>query len=408
MQLLDLLIAMNLRLYIVCTAVVLALVVPAAADNNTATIHGAVYKWDTFEPVDNTVIYVNSTPTQEMVAKNGQYTIELVPGNYTITAKYYQKDTLTYAIEETIEIKDQENYVFDLLLPPVNSEGLIDDSRGNIFSENLNDSAKNLIKEAAIDKMNNSNGVDTTKRSLESVTENQNKADVPIITYLINTLLTPTTKQSRLYSSIVYYLLIALTSFLLLTGSYLILRKYKQIEKNAFYEEKTGYKIRNLFELVNLSKLLEKVSAKVIDPEVRPEFKVNAEESISVTELESKIPNRKVPAESIDENLAQETELVESGLEKENKKTSHEEPACNPEIETPTLKKELLLPKDLQEVIDVIRSQRGLITQKNLCSRLKYSEVKVSLMLSNLEKRKRIKKFKRGRENLVVLLDWKR
>jgi len=39
---------------------------------------------------------------------------------------------------------------------------------------------------------------------------------------------------------------------------------------------------------------------------------------------------------------------------------------------------------------------------------LKYSEVKVSLMLSNLEKRKRIKKFKRGRENLVVLLDWKR
>lgn len=398
---------MNLRLYIVCTAVVLALVVPAAADNNTATIHGAVYKWDTFEPLDNTVIYVNSTPTQEMVAKNGQYTIELVPGNYTITAKYYQKDTLTYAIEETIEIKDQENYVFDLLLPPVNSEGLIDDSRGNIFSENLNDSAKNLIKEAAIDKMNNSNGVDTAKRSLESVTENQNKADVPIFTYLINTLLTPTTKQSRLYSSIVYYLLIALTSFLLLTGSYLILRKYKQIEKNAFYEEKTGYKIRNLFELVNLSKLLEKVSAKVIDPEVRPEFKVNAEETVSVTELES-IPNRKVPAESIDENLAQETELVESGLEKENKKTSHEEPACNPEIETPTLKKELLLPKDLQEVIDVIRSQRGLITQKNLCSRLKYSEVKVSLMLSNLEKRKRIKKFKRGRENLVVLLDWKR
>src|SRR5665647_1816309 len=148
---------MNLRLYIVCTAIVLALVVPAAADNSTATIHGAVYKWDTFEPLDNTVIYVNSTPTQEMVAKNGQYTIELVPGNYTITAKYYQKDTLTYAIEETIEIKDQENYVFDLLLPPVNSEGLIDDSRGNIFSENLNDSAKNLIKEAAIDKMNNSN-----------------------------------------------------------------------------------------------------------------------------------------------------------------------------------------------------------------------------------------------------------
>ncbi len=204
---------MNLRLYIVCTAVVLALVVPAAADNSTATIHGAVYKLDTFEPLDNTVIYVNSTPTQEMVAKNGQYTIELVPGNYTITAKYYQKDTLTYAIEETIEIKDRENYVFDLLLPPVNSEGLIDDSRGNIFSENLNYQAKNLIKEVAIDKMNNSNGADTTERSLESITETRITADVPIFTDLINTLLTPPTKQNRLYSSIVYYLLIPLTLF---------------------------------------------------------------------------------------------------------------------------------------------------------------------------------------------------
>jgi len=103
-----------------------------------------------------------------------------------------------------LEIKDRENYVFDLLLPPVNSEGLIDGSRGNIFSENLNDSAKsssqsakNLIKEAAIDQMNNSNDMDTNKRSLESVTENQNKTNVPIFTYLINTLLTPTTKQSR-------------------------------------------------------------------------------------------------------------------------------------------------------------------------------------------------------------------
>jgi uncharacterized membrane protein len=65
------------------------------------------------------------------------------------------------------------------------------------------------------------------------------------------------------------------------------------------------------------------------------------------------------------------------------------------------------LSKDLQEVIDVIRGQNGMITQKDLCSRLKYSEVKVSLMLSNLEKRKRIKKFKRGRENLVVLMDEK-
>jgi len=91
--------------------------------------------------------------------------------------------------------------------------------------------------------------------------------------------------------------------------------------------------------------------------------------------------------------------------EKVNKKTFVEEPAYNLSIGTPALEKELLLPEDLKEVLEIIKSQGGLITQKDLCRRSKYSEVKVSLMLSNLEKRKRIKKFKRDRENFVVLLE---
>ena len=56
------------------------------------------------------------------------YSVELVPGNYTITAKYYQNRVLTYSIEENIEIKDGGNYVLDLLLPSVYSEELMDGS----------------------------------------------------------------------------------------------------------------------------------------------------------------------------------------------------------------------------------------------------------------------------------------
>ena len=82
------------------------------------------------------------------------------------------------------------------------------------------------------------------------------------------------------------------------------------------------------------------------------------------------------------------------------------EPAENSEIETAALKK-LPLSTDLREVLDVIRGHRGRITQKDLRSRLEYSEVKVSLMLSELEKRGLIKKFKNGRENIVVLIDEK-
>ena len=87
---------MNLRFYIICIAAVLALVVPAVADSNsTATIHGEVYGWDTFEPLENAVVDVNSTPSQSMVAKYGLYSFKLAPGNYSITARYYQNSTLT-------------------------------------------------------------------------------------------------------------------------------------------------------------------------------------------------------------------------------------------------------------------------------------------------------------------------
>ena len=83
------------------------------------------------------------------------------------------------------------------------------------------------------------------------------------------------------------------------------------------------------------------------------------------------------------------------------------ETAENSEIETAALKK-LPLSTDLNEVLDAIQSHRGRITQKDLRSRLEYSEVKVSLLLSELEKRGLIKKLKRGRENIVILTDEQR
>ena len=72
----------NLKLgIIVCVAAILALVAPAAADNSTTTdnstsiVHGVVYSLDTFEPLDNVVVYVNSTPAQSLVTKYGMYQI---------------------------------------------------------------------------------------------------------------------------------------------------------------------------------------------------------------------------------------------------------------------------------------------------------------------------------------------
>src|SRR5659263_109397 len=141
---------MNLKLFIICTAIVLSLMSLADADS-TATIHGAVYKMDTFEPLDNAVIEVNSTPTQYMVAKNGHYSVELLPGNYTITARYYEDNTLIYAAVATINIETGGDYVYDLLLNRVSSENTQESPNEQISSnEQIN---------ISIEKLNNSSGL---------------------------------------------------------------------------------------------------------------------------------------------------------------------------------------------------------------------------------------------------------
>jgi uncharacterized membrane protein len=77
---------MNLNVYIICVAALALLAVPAIADNNTATINGGVYSWDTFEPLENALVEVNSTPSQSMVARYGLYSFELEPAINLLTS----------------------------------------------------------------------------------------------------------------------------------------------------------------------------------------------------------------------------------------------------------------------------------------------------------------------------------
>jgi uncharacterized membrane protein len=347
------------------------------------------------------VVDVNSTPTQSMVAKYGLYSFELMPGNYTITARYYQNGTLTYSAEETAKIKDNGTYVLDLLLLPVYSEELMGSSKINGPSKNSTSNIENPATETVIDKINNSSEVNITEKSGFS-------------------------------SSTINYLLIAIMLFLLLAAGYRLSRKHKMLEKNLLQEEKSEHMTEDFSRLVNTPKLSVKVPDKGIYPEVRPNFQEDTEEILSlsepVTELESKIPvaepltksepkipDRETSTESTEEYPAQEAELppheadlADFGPEEENQKTSLEETTVNPEIDTPVPKKKVPLPADLEEVMNIIRGHGGRITQKDLRSRLKCSEGKVSLMLADLERREIIEKFKQGRGNVVILKDEER
>ncbi|WMW21410.1 hypothetical protein RE476_08325 [Methanolobus mangrovi] len=100
-----------------CIAIILLFSGIASAEY-VATVHGVAYEWNTFDPLANTIIEVNSTPVQSIVAKYGIYSFELPKGTYRITASYYEGDQLTYYGEDVITVLDEGNYVVDLLLLP--------------------------------------------------------------------------------------------------------------------------------------------------------------------------------------------------------------------------------------------------------------------------------------------------
>jgi uncharacterized membrane protein len=66
--------------------------------------------------------------------------------------------------------------------------------------------------------------------------------------------------------------------------------------------------------------------------------------------------------------------------------------------------KQQTTPKDLQQLIDLIKSNDNRVTQKELRQRLpQLSEAKISLMIADLEKRGVVEKIKKGRGNIIIL-----
>lgn len=237
---------------------------PLTEAAEVATVHGAVYDWETFKLLENTIVEVNSTPPQSQVAKYGLYSFDLPMGIYILKASYYEKGELVSYREETLNITDEGDYLLDMLLLPAYP------------GSNLNDS------------------------------------DLPEIPTL-------TEEENPLYndgSKSTIFLIVA--GSLLIAGAivFLVLKK-KQSSQNAYLET-------SLYE---------------------------AEYSGSET-------------------------ATDDGIS---------------------------LPQDLQQVVALIKANGGRITQRDLRSKLSYSEAKVSLMVSDLENRGIIEKFKKGRGNIIVL-----
>lgn len=269
------------------------LIVPVGAAG-TATIHGAIYEWDTFEPLENVLIEVNSTPPQSIVAKYGVYSLDLAPGDYLIVATYYTGTTLVASAQESITITDDGDYIIDLLLLP------------SYENEDLEDAEIANLSEAF-------------------------EADSQII-------------EDDAGSSYMTYVAVLLIVFVLVLSAYVYSKKKVSNEKG----------------LVNTSS----------------DWDDNAtlqDGSLSVG----------VRGDGLVGTITDDAETTDTITK----------------VET------TVLPDDLQEVLDIVIANGGRMTQKDLRGKLRYSEAKVSLIVSDLENRGLVEKFKKGRGNIIIIPD---
>ncbi|NOZ82513.1 MAG: hypothetical protein GXN98_01660 [Euryarchaeota archaeon] len=89
-----------------------------------AEIYGTLYSWE-LEPLDNVLVWINTTPEQKVVARDGTYSFTVPPGHYVLRASY--NGTLQLEAVEEVTVVEEGRYRIDLILFPVLEEDLQED-----------------------------------------------------------------------------------------------------------------------------------------------------------------------------------------------------------------------------------------------------------------------------------------
>lgn len=355
-------------------ALVLFLLIVFQGNATAATIHGTVYEWSTFKPLNNSVVEINSTPEQNVIAKDSEYSFNLTPGTYAINASYIEGNKVIYIAQDKVVISKEGDYVHDLLMFPPSNEELL----------------------------------------------NQDQMDVPNIDYEDAE---PVSQPSYQYTVLVSFL--ALT--VLLLGVYLLKKRHDksgtglgtvlisegkkephQLEHENSVENEISYGDSEVDSaettVENLELSSEQPDVNLGDtPETEKSLQQKNKSTAEIQDLQESSLHEKMPNKSIHRdrehsklNLSEDLrDLLESLHEKELNKSSSEAKEHS----------KLNLPEDLKDLLELIRDSGNRITQRELRKKSPYSESKVSLMLSDLEERGLIEKFKKGRGNIIRIPD---
>jgi len=322
-------------------ALVLFLIIVFQGNAFAATIHGTVYEWHTFKPLNNSVVEINSTPEQNFIATDSHYSFNLTPGTYTINASYLEGNRIVYIAQEEVVISGEGEYVHDLLLfPPPYDEELL----------------------------------------------NQDEFEAPILDYEETGPRSPPGSQ--------YTVLVSafLAFIVLLLAGYFLKKRHEKSTAILFPE---GDRQPYLLEPEN------PIKDAIFSEETETD---SAENIVRIPEVSSGQFNRK--SEGIpetDKSLQQRSKSTEETQDLPNSSLHEEEPDKSSSEASRSSK--INLPDDLKELLELVRASGNRITQRELRKKSPYSESKVSLMLSDLEERGLIEKFKRGRGNIIRIPD---
>jgi uncharacterized membrane protein len=351
-------------------ALVFFLLIVFQGNATAATIHGTVYEWSTFKPLNNSVVEINSTPEQNVIAKDSEYSFNLTPGTYAINASYIEGNKVIYKAQDEVVISREGDYVHDLLMFPPSNEELL----------------------------------------------NQDQMDVPNLDYESAE---PVSQPNYQYTVLVSFL--ALT--VLLLGVYLLKKRHDksgtvlisevkkephQLEHENSEEDEISYEeseVDSTEKTVENSELSSEQCDVNLDeaPDTNKSLQQKNKSTEEVQDLQESSFHEKVPNKSIHRtkehskfNLSEDfKDLLESLHEKELNKSSSEAKEHS----------KLNLPEDLKDLLELIKDSGNRITQRELRKKSPYSESKVSLMLSDLEERGLIEKFKKGRGNIIRIPD---
>lgn len=118
---------------------------------SAATVYGTVYDLS-LKKLNNVRVEIDTSPKQFMIAQNGSYSFNVPYGKYVIRAQLMQRNNLIASSEENITIKQDGNYVLDIILFPDVEEGVenIDIDVGDITKTDDNSLGSILVIIASI------------------------------------------------------------------------------------------------------------------------------------------------------------------------------------------------------------------------------------------------------------------